>query len=352
MPRKLKLHAKKMSRGSKIHQSEFRTKYYAPSTLRSLGKGKYEPKQTPSVQVPIEDGPLVCPEIDHVTMTRDEYQLQLKASRKLRKYVFGAHYEKLITSDEWEILDSRETGILQLNIKCGKNQEETTKLILIDSSDQHELKEALNQVANNLKPKDLNCRIDSGDDGGMAAVGRRGGGHKGPILQELMAIVNPKSKLYNKEVAQHLPKACRLMRQYIRRHVPWLLKEYAIVEEKNKAQIPKVMGGKFGVSASADVSINLCNATHIDINDGATSISMWTEKNPGEASNWYLLLPDTYCTRKKNKKPIAIQLFSGAVVVWDGRILRHASSKPIGVTDECSNDGNRVYGSFFCPTQK
>lgn len=104
------------------------------------------------------------------------------------------------------------------------------------------------------------------------------------------------------------------------------------------------MGGSLVACASADISQDLCNAEHLDVNDGGIGVSMWVEKVPGNSDNWYLLLPSTHSVN--NQRPIAIQLFHGIVISWDGRVIRHGSSRPY------LTNGNEVRGCFFNVTER
>ena len=57
------------------------------------------------------------------------------------------------------------------------------------------------------------------------------------------------------------------------------------------------------------------------------------------AKGWYFLMPNV--TVEGDPRPVAIELFTGACIVWDGRIISHCSS--VSLPGRC----NAVYGNFF-----
>ena len=45
------------------------------------------------------------------------------------------------------------------------------------------------------------------------------------------------------------------------------------------------------VGGSIDMSVDLANASHFDVNDASQGFSVWTEEMPGVADNWYFVSP-------------------------------------------------------------
>ena len=79
----------------------------------------------------------------------------------------------------------------------------------------------------------------------------------------------------------------------------------------------------------ADVSVDLSNASHYDVNDASQSFSIWTEDFPNTTLNWYLVLPNVYGTKShngRNYNGVAIKLTHGTLISWDGRLIRHCTS--------------------------
>ena len=86
------------------------------------------------------------------------------------------------------------------------------------------------------------------------------------------------------------------------------------------------------------VSVNLANAGHLDVDDSSHSVALWLEERPGQATNWYFILPNlTY----KGSSGVVVKLRHGTVVSWDAREIFHCTSKTkVG-------DDNRVYGCMW-----
>lgn len=108
---------------------------------------------------------------------------------------------------------------------------------------------------------------------------------------------------------------------------------------------PDIMGGMNGVSSSINVSVDLANPPHQDVNDLNVSLSIWTEKIPGRAKNWYFVIPNVLVKEKVNDKTITysglrIKLCHGAAISWDGVHVRHCTSHTIAGKD------NNVFGFF------
>jgi hypothetical protein len=99
------------------------------------------------------------------------------------------------------------------------------------------------------------------------------------------------------------------------------------------------MGGDAGLGNTMMISRNLGNSAHIDNRDQSRSIGVWVEEERGRAKNWSFLLPDVSV---RGSKGVVIKLFHGAVISWDGQIIRHCSSIAQPGQD------NNVYGCVFC----
>ncbi len=110
--------------------------------------------------------------------------------------------------------------------------------------------------------------------------------------------------------------------------------------EKDSAMIP-VQGsmdgdGKFAhVGHSMDLSVNLSNSSHYDVNDGCQGFSIWTEDNPGSTKNLYFVLPNVegqFPNSDRKFSGIAIALRHGVLISRDRRLLRHCTSHVFSVT--------------------
>ena len=102
-------------------------------------------------------------------------------------------------------------------------------------------------------------------------------------------------------------------------------------------------GGTCHAAQSMDLSINLANATHYDVNDASQGFSIWTEDNPNTTKDWYFVLPNMtgkFPGTNRKYNGIAIKLSDGVLIGWDGRLIRHGTSMVR------SRVGN-IYGTFF-----
>ena len=81
----------------------------------------------------------------------------------------------------------------------------------------------------------------------------------------------------------------------------------------------------------------MVNSAHYDL-DASISISTWTELNPGQAKEWYFVVPNLTIDGVRG---IAIKLYHGMTIRWDGRVLWHCTAmKNVG-------KDNDVFGTFF-----
>ena len=74
------------------------------------------------------------------------------------------------------------------------------------------------------------------------------------------------------------------------------------------------MGGKDGLSAYCLVSRNLINLSDYDL-DKSVSITVFNEKNPGTATDWYFILPNTILEGDVEERAIVIQLLMSPILL-------------------------------------
>ena len=98
----------------------------------------------------------------------------------------------------------------------------------------------------------------------------------------------------------------------------------------------------FTATPTVIISEDFVNAAHVDEQDVGHSCSLWFEKHPGTAQNWFFIFPHVivYKDEVKYCGP-AIQLFHGCLISWEGSKLRQNSSivKP--------GDDNHAHSIFF-----
>jgi hypothetical protein len=116
--------------------------------------------------------------------------------------------------------------------------------------------------------------------------------------------------------------------------IPTVLRIIQDVEEDGDIDPPEGGmngdGGCLRVSFTMDVSVDLANASHFDVNDATQGFSIWTEDEPGKTKEWYFVLPNVYGRRSPgvDGKPgeifhgVAIKLTHGVLIGWDGRVIQ------------------------------
>ena len=153
-------------------------------------------------------------------------------------------------------------------------------------------------------------------------------GNSNSIYKTLGASNHTDKERQNEDYYATDPKAADLLLE-LETFAPEVLKDIQEAEQ----------GKSIFLTKSTVLSKNLGNSSHYDINDKSMSFAIWAEEIVGKANNWYFVLPNV--TNGKNLG-VAIELFYGAAISWDGRVLRHCTS----VTDVGLD--NNVYSGFIC----
>ena len=99
------------------------------------------------------------------------------------------------------------------------------------------------------------------------------------------------------------------------------------------------------VGLTMDISANLCNSAHYDVNDATTGYAVWTESIPeNEGQKWYFVLPNVIGKRHDDTtyEGVAIQLEHGVAISWDGRRIKHCSF----YVENSKHPYNFLYGTF------
>ena len=117
------------------------------------------------------------------------------------------------------------------------------------------------------------------------------------------------------------------------------------------------------VGYTIDLSFNLGNLSHFNINDASQGYSCWTEEMLGWGENWYFIMPNVEGKRPNGTKftGLAIKLGHGIAISWDGRIVRHCTSVScpdgldsgyVGVGKYSTSFVNALCGVFTCAKEK
>ena len=197
------------------------------------------------------------------------------------------------------------------------------------------------------KGNQQSARRGLGDDGSMHPIGMR-------IMKDNKTRTRYKTSRRKCE-QRALRKAVIASARLAAVTIPGILRLIQDVEEDGDISPPEgEMNGDGAcqrVSFTMDVSFDLANASHFDVNDASQQgFSIWTEDEPGWTKEWYFVLPNVYGKRPPNADGtpgevfhgVAIKLAHGVLISWDGRVIRHCTSMM-----ERGDDSKHVYGSFF-----
>lgn len=170
-----------------------------------------------------------------------------------------------------------------------------------------------------IRGKASNCRQHAGDSGKMFALGEmKIAGVAGLTVTKATDYVSGGGLL---------PSICRKSAAFAEKELRGILPAMHNLErEAGRSPIPE-MGGVHGPTCTNNVSCDLENASHYDVGDGSIGYSIWVELVPGEASNWFFVLPNILINVGGTTfQGIAIKLFHGVCIAWDGRVIRHGTS--------------------------
>jgi hypothetical protein len=248
-----------------------------------------------------------------------------------RRYVKSAHHVDLPMSTL--IIDQRETGdvVLAITVRDYHGRVSDVSYVQVAAASNTScLVDYLVQGSQRLKAVTGNCRQHAGDVGRMYGIGEM------KIAgNEEFVVTKPTQVLANGGLLTEINKAS----------LDFGIKKYGTVVptmkhlENQANRIPvEAMGGDSSPSCSMAISTNLGNASHYDVADGSVGYSVWVELVPGTASNWFFVLPNVMVKREgKTYNGVAIQLFHGASIAWDGRIIRHGTTitQPNGTANRC-----------------
>jgi hypothetical protein len=205
-----------------------------------------------------------------------------------------------------------------------------------------------------LRCRKGNARVSDDIVGHMWALGSRPDGTKN--VGYVTSSERDKESQYG--LTQLLPvQAClknteRLLVSWLRDgsgHAHWksVLNRLRAPERKAGIYPDASMGGKHAVTASCMLSYDLGNESHYDVNDMGSCVSVFAEKRPGRATNWYLCFPNMKVQHGGvTYYGLRIELCHGAIVEWDGRVMKHFTS----VTS--LGTSNHVYGCFHVPCRR
>jgi hypothetical protein len=128
------------------------------------------------------------------------------------------------------------------------------------------------------------ARAGNGDLGGMHPIGSR-------INKSWKNVQYVTSS--SEEAVPVLSKAVEAASILASATIPAALRVMQDFENDSGMQhAPGMEGDRCRVTLSMDLSVNLANSTHFDVNDASQGFSIWTEDHPGSTDDWYFVLPN------------------------------------------------------------
>lgn len=262
-----------------------------------------------------------------ITKARSRYQelsLEKSSVHRRRKFVFGSIYQKLF--DGYHVIDPL-VGDIDLLVNVTPTCQSVVQIKLVCPSDGIRNQNLLDAGISLGRALGLrgNARGEKvGDLGCMHALGYRSASTK-----TLYVMTD--------EISKKVEQVSRPMRDWMEDHMQDTLKDFIRVDEEMGVAY-SLFCMPTGPGSRMMVSVNLANAGHLDVDDSSHSVALWLEERPGQATNWYFILPNlTY----KGSSGVVVKLRHGTVVSWDAREIFHCTSKTkVG-------DDNRVYGCMW-----
>ena len=280
---------------------------------------------------------------------RSAYRAALFSSctfrKDARKYVRDSFHG--ITPATVCVIDQRETGdtVLQVVVRDSNGRPNTvTNLIISSISGCYELQQVLSQATIEFHklPKSMKSNTRTQDKGSMVGVG--------------LLVDHTRSKVNETKICNHDSPFRQTLKQltvgfahHLEAKYPGIVSSIRNQDSHGFVKPPHYLGGEKGFSCSMAISHNLVNATHYDVHDGSVGTGLWSQTGDDTSDNWHLVFPNILIKKgKQTFHGLAVQLFSGAMVVWDGRLLRHGSAQ---FQNHATNNHSKV-GFWFGANSK
>ena len=252
---------------------------------------------------------------------------QYNSNRRKREFVLGALYKKLIGNCHIIDCSANPGERVELKVKV-EGTENVSTVTIANLSHETELTQSVVALGTQL-PKRGTVRHDAGDVGDMWGLG-----YKNKRKQTTYALT--------KKVKEEMRRVSLNVMKYMGEEFAEAIDSIQTAEKKFPSPPCYEMGGENGPGSCIMISRNLGNSAHIDFMDGSLSLAIWVEEEVGSASNWYFILPNV----QYEGCGVAVKLFHGCAISWDGLIIKHCTS--ITTTSMKENgDDNNVFGCMF-----
>ena len=227
------------------------------------------------------------------------------SNKTKRSYVIGSYHSSLFNKKQSNTIDWNDTG--NIDIRCILNCGVITNIKIRKCPEI--LSDSIMKLHYRLKTELPNSsRHKYGDGGKMYVMGR-------------------KDSIDGYKFCENNDDICEMISDVGKKRKEWFLKMFPEDYIDNFKTPVDIKYMNSGLSNLMIHSTELCNASHYDSNDDSVTISTWVEEIHNNTDNWYLVFPNVSCDN--GKKSTIIQLFHGCTVLWDARVLRHASSQVI-----------------------
>ena len=295
------------------------------------------------------------------TAKRERFERELDESKNIgkgrRKYIKGALYDKI--PEDCLILDVKrdKDKIVNFDLMIGiqrrgkdkrkkKGQQRRNVSIQEESSVEIRYKDPtetddLDDLKQLCKMATLLCKTQvrkSGDLGKMYAFGQKFDEYNRE-LNEFASNREMKGMKRARDGKGLLASTSEGVLKAAERSFPSVTRVLQDAESDAGITRCEIMGGPDTasfLSNSVFISEDLGNAVHQDINDECKCVCIWTETSRGWARNWYFIMPDVVVQYPfiledgqvvmKTYQGIAVKLYDGIIISWDGRVIRHGTT--------------------------
>lgn len=254
-----------------------------------------------------------------------------------RRYIKGSQHKRI--PDSCLVLDQRVVGDFDLQVVCRSSNGSAREISRVQCTSIFEKKRTMSLLkkgARRVKDVTGNCRRLNLDHGHMYGLGEMICGGQGKKLRE----TNITKEL---DAGGLLSDICVSVKEELIDRLSTVIPAMERAERECGRTVPVHLGGEDGITSSMNLSNGLANASHYDVGDGSVGFSVWVELIRGASTNWFFVMPNVLVRYEGvTYQGLAIQLFSGCTIAWDGRIIRHATT-----ITEFGEPSNSTFGWFW-----
>ena len=131
------------------------------------------------------------------------------------------------------------------------------------------------------------------------------------------------------DVDPHLRIMSELLSRLLSSRLHWETVGMRRILEKYDEKPPKCVGGSKALTKSINISVNMANAAHYDMNDEGIGVAVWVEQSPHINMDVYSIFPNVSVKDKKTNQTrngILVKLKDGCTISWNGNSLQHCTS--------------------------